>query len=196
MTIATEFSLRDRADLRDANARAGTLYAAQTLDEWLALVPQLAKLHVTAHGAAGVPSGQAYDDFLRGLLKEFMPHFLEGDDAREEFEHLVWLGEDADRLLLLAEHRAKLTPSERINLATPRKARKIVQGIVAPADDDPPITEKQFLAAFDNRPAAEIANDLIAHDQAGAKDLADAIIAELNAAQEVEVALQLAKGKQ
>jgi hypothetical protein len=129
--IESEFSPRERAELWAANTRLGGLYGARPLNDWLALVPLARLIHRAAQHAAGVDSSkERYDDFLRGYLKDLMPNFNDGDDAREEFDHLVWFGEDADRLSILARCRAHLTPSQHVNLATPRAARDAVQQIL------------------------------------------------------------------
>ncbi|MGO4440293.1 hypothetical protein [Rhizobium sp. RAF56] len=126
----SEFTLRERAEMREANGRLRGLYSARQLDIWLAFVPLVMTIHTAAQRAAGADNPQYYSDHLRGLLKELMPNFMEGDDAREEFEHLVWLGEDADRQLILAEIRAKLIPSRHLTLATPKAARDAVQRVL------------------------------------------------------------------
>ncbi|MGO4438437.1 hypothetical protein [Rhizobium sp. RAF56] len=129
--IESEFSPRERAELWAANTRLGGLYSARPLDDWLAFVPQVRLIHRAAQNAVGADSSkERYDDFLRGYLKELMPNFNDGDDAREEFNHLVWFGEDADRLSILARYRARLCPSQHVNLATPRAARKAVQQVL------------------------------------------------------------------
>ncbi|MGO4438436.1 hypothetical protein [Rhizobium sp. RAF56] len=223
--IEIEFTPQEREEMQEANKRLGRIYRGKHLDDWLKFVPQLARLREAAQHAAksNRPKGPAYNEFLRGFLRALLPNFLDGEVVREEAGHLAWLGEEAERMAILQEYRATLTASQHAKLASPKGARNAVLRIIAAREaeerakklgakednnelgeaiaaqrdeDEPPISEKQFLAAFDKRPVGQMAVVLLGHSLDRAKDLADAIIAELRAARrDAKEAERLAKAR-
>ena len=138
--IDKEFTEQDRAEMAEANRRLKRLYDGGHLDEWLAYVPKLTAIRTAAMHAAQTNNmkDRRYGIALKEIMRQLLPKFLDGATVRAEATHLMWLGEEAERLAMLAEHRSKLTPAQHVGLATPKGARNCVARVIAARDQPQP----------------------------------------------------------
>ena len=162
--IATEFSEQDIADMAEANRRLGKLYRGAHLDEWLAYIPKLTAIRTAALHAAQTNNmkDRRYGIALKEIMHQLLPKFLDGKIVRSEATHLMWLAEE-ERLELLAEHRAKLTPAQHVALATPKGARNCVARIIAARGQPRPGPQEQAKAQAGQPRRGTLEADLLTH---------------------------------
>jgi hypothetical protein len=185
------------------DSKLDRLYRGGALDDWLAFCEPLDRIRqITLRQArANNTREYSYKAKLPHVLRRLMPHFLDGDYVRDEFSNLLYLYEPENQMRLAA-YRASLTPAKHLALATPKAARNAVRRIVRAEEaaaaaralhlkqaadlpepkgmEEPTITDRQFLAAFDRRKLTQLMNMLVNHDLDRARDLANAIKEEIS----------------
>lgn len=185
------------------------LYNGGNLDRWLAFVPRLGEIRTAAMRGQN-SKNRIYAEAFGALLRRLLPSFWDAADnrVRAEATHLLWLGEEAVRMSVLAEYREKLTKAQLANLATPKAARDAVSRVLKARElerlakaagarkddtsvgdelaeqrekdgDEPTATDAQLIAAFRKKHVTQIAVLLLEADQPRAKDLADYILNEM-----------------
>jgi hypothetical protein len=154
-----------------------------------------------------------YKQLFRGALKRLLPKFIDedGQSVGEQATFLLWV-EEPERRAILDDYRPGLSAGMHANFSTPKAAYTAVSRIIkardaearalgakpdaAPADDaqqavaaalgdeEPTVSEKQFVSAFQKWGASQIALMLIAANQDHANDLADRIKIEIKVARQ------------
>lgn len=209
--VKVNFSQEQIDEFAAAERQAVDLYNGAQLDQWLAFVPRLSEIRTAAMRGQN-SKNRAYGNTLGILVRKLLPTFWDIVENRlhAEATHLLWLGEEAERMAALGEYRFGLSKAKLAALATPKAAREAASKVLkarelerqakearigeddtsvseamaaerAQDKDEPTATDKQLVAAFNKKFVGQLAALFIEAHQERASDLAKCIQSELKA---------------
>jgi len=129
----TELSASEREVLEQDHSRLARLGGGAHLDEWMEFHPGLViRRHLAMRIAfTNRPEGKGYVHALNQL------YAADGFDVRDKalmnaLSDVLWLGDEhnPERMIILRELRAGMTPGDRARLNSPRSARQRVEAVL------------------------------------------------------------------